>query len=115
LTGTFKALIAYVGFALVLFAALATAGLFRLRKRPGWKRTAAVNWCYPLIPVLFLLSTSWMLVFTMKLYPRESGLGLLTIALGGIAYHLQYRKLAITREHSAHGQSNSKHESNANN
>jgi APA family basic amino acid/polyamine antiporter len=102
LTGTFKALIAYVGFALVLFAALATAGLFRLRKRPGWKRTAAVNWCYPLIPVLFLLSTSWMLVFTLKLYPRESALGLLTIAIGGVAYHLQYRKKAIIRDQSAH-------------
>ncbi|MBI4167268.1 MAG: amino acid permease [Acidobacteria bacterium] len=101
LTGTFKALIAYVGFALVLFASLATAGLFRLRKRPGWKRTAAVNWWYPLVPMLFLLSTTWMLIFSLTLYPKESALGLLTIALGGVIYHLKYRKAAVAKEHVA--------------
>jgi APA family basic amino acid/polyamine antiporter len=98
LTGTFKALITYVGFALVLFAALSTAGLFRLRTRPGWKRTAAVSWCYPLIPALFLLSAAWMLIFSLTLYPKESALGLLTIALGGGAYHLQYRKKGFIRQ-----------------
>jgi APA family basic amino acid/polyamine antiporter len=101
LTGTFKALITYVGFALVLFASLATAGLFRLRKRPGWKRTAAVNWCYPLVPALFLISTTWMLIFSLTLYPRESALGLLTIALGGVMYHLKYRKAGVAKEHAA--------------
>ena len=101
LTGTFKALIAFVGFALVLFASLATAGLFRLRKRPGWKRTAAVNWCYPLIPALFLLSTTWMLIFSLTLYPKESALGLPTIALGGVIYHLKYRKRGAMQEPSA--------------
>ena len=101
LTGTFKTLITYVGFALVLFASLSTAGLFRLRKRTGWKRTAAVSWCYPLVPALFLLSTTWMLVFSLALYPRESALGLLTIALGGVMYHLKHRKAGVAKEHAA--------------
>lgn len=101
LTGTFKALITYVGFALVLFAALSTAGLFRLRKRPGWKRTAGINWCYPLVPTLFLVSTTWMLIFSLTLYPKESALGLLTIALGGVMYYLKYRKARVVKEREA--------------
>src|SRR5579875_2942771 len=36
LTGSFESLIYYIGFALILFAALAAAGLFRVRRRPGW-------------------------------------------------------------------------------
>lgn len=94
LTGSFRALIAYVSFALVLFVSLATAGLFRLRKRPGWKRTAAVSWCYPAVPLLFILSTAWVLIFSLTLNPKESALGLLTIVLGGVMYHLQFRKAA---------------------
>ena len=38
LTGSFESLLYYIGFALVLFAALAVVGMVRLRKRPGWKR-----------------------------------------------------------------------------
>ncbi len=92
LTGTFRALITYVGFALVLFAALSTAGLFWLRQRRDWKRTAAVSWCYPLVPLIFLVSSTWMLIFSIALNPRESFLGLLTIAAGGILYHFFYRR-----------------------
>ncbi len=92
LTGTIGTLMAYVGFALVLFASLAAAGLIRLRKRPGWKQTAAVSWCYPAVPVVFLLATTWTLVFSLSLRPEESLYGLLTIALGGALYHWKFRK-----------------------
>ncbi len=92
LTGTIGTLMAYVGFALVLFASLTAASLFRLRKRPGWKCTTAVSWCYPAVPVVFLLATTWTLLFSLTLRPRESFLGLLTIALGGALYHWKFRK-----------------------
>jgi basic amino acid/polyamine antiporter, APA family len=97
LTGTFRALITYTGFALVLFAALATAGLFRLRSRPEWKKTSAVNWCYPLVPLLFLVSSSWMLIFSIYRDRRPAALGLLTIATGGILYHLIYKQKSSRR------------------
>jgi APA family basic amino acid/polyamine antiporter len=86
LTGTFEKLLIYIGFALVLFAALAVAGMVRLRKRPAWKRLAAVSWGYPLAPAVFIGASLWMLSYTMALRPRESIFGLLTMAAGMLAY-----------------------------
>ena len=86
LTGTFEGLIYYIGFALILFAALATAGMVRLRRRPGWKVLPAVSWGYPLAPAIFMVASVWMLFYTAALRPRESFLGLLTVLAGGLAY-----------------------------
>lgn len=85
-TGTFESLIYYIGFALILFAAMAVLGLLRMRKRAGWKRLSAVNWAYPLVPVIFVATSAWMLIYTLVLRPVESGLGLLTV-LGGAALY----------------------------
>jgi APA family basic amino acid/polyamine antiporter len=102
LTGTFEALMTYVGFALVLFATLATAGIFRLRKRAEWKPLAAVSWCYPLVPLVFLLMSAWMLAYSLILRPKASLLGLLTIALGGVLYHWRFRKLSRVPSQESH-------------
>jgi APA family basic amino acid/polyamine antiporter len=91
LTGTFEALIIYIGFTLVLFAALATAGLFRMRHRPGWKRLPAVSWGYPLVPSVFILASLWMLAYTLVLRPSASLLGLLTVASGAAVYNWKFR------------------------
>jgi APA family basic amino acid/polyamine antiporter len=90
-TGTFETLITYVGFALVLSAAMAAAGLLRLRRRPTWKPLAAVSWYYPLVPVVFIGSSLWMLTYTLALRPAPSLLGLLTIGCGGLLYHGLFR------------------------
>jgi APA family basic amino acid/polyamine antiporter len=86
LTGTFEALVYYIGFALILFAALAVAGLLRLRRRPDWRRLTPVNWCYPAIPLVFVLGSFWMLAWTLMDRPREAMWGLLTVACGGALY-----------------------------
>ena len=86
LTGTFEALVYYIGFALILFAALAVAGLIRLRLRPQWLRLSAVSWCYPAIPAVFVLASLWMLAWTLVDRPREALWGLLTVTCGGIFY-----------------------------
>ena len=86
LTGTFEALVYYIGFALILFAALAVAGLWRLRQRPGWRRLSAVSWCYPAIPAVFVLTSLWMLWWTLVHRPHEAIWGLLTVACGGAIY-----------------------------
>ena len=86
ITGTFEALIYYIGFMLVLFAALATAGIFRLRKRPGWRKLPALNRFFPLVPVVFLVASSGMLISTIQLRPTESFLGLLTVCCGAGFY-----------------------------
>jgi APA family basic amino acid/polyamine antiporter len=94
LTGTFESLLYYIGFALILFAALAVAGMVRLRKRPAWKRLAAVSWGYPLAPFVFLGASVWMLCYTMALRPKESLFGLLTMAAGMLAYRGFFRRRA---------------------
>jgi APA family basic amino acid/polyamine antiporter len=92
LTGTFESLIYYIGFALIFFAALAVAGSIRLRRREGWKKLAVVNWGYPLAPGLFLAASTWMLLYTAALRPKESALGLLTILLGAGLYYWKFRQ-----------------------
>jgi APA family basic amino acid/polyamine antiporter len=94
LTGTFDSLLYYIGFALVLFAALAVAGMVRLRKRPAWKRLAAVSWGYPLAPAVFIGASGWMLCYTMALRPKESFFALLTMAAGMLAYRWLFRPRA---------------------
>jgi APA family basic amino acid/polyamine antiporter len=94
LTGTFESLLYYIGFALVLFAALAVAGMVRLRRRPGWKRLGAVCWGYPVAPAVFICASAWMLCYTMALRPRESFFGLLTMAAGMLAYRCFFRPRA---------------------
>jgi len=91
LTGTFEGLLYYIGFALILFAAMAVAGMARLRGRNGWKRLAAVSWGYPLAPVVFIGASLWMLCYTMVLRPKESFLGLLTMAGGTLVYRWFFR------------------------
>jgi APA family basic amino acid/polyamine antiporter len=91
LTGTFEALIYYIGFSLVLFPALAVAGLLRLRKRPGFLKLRVMNWGYPAIPLLFVGVSAWMLVWTFALRPYESTWGLVTLLCGAGFYRWRLR------------------------
>ena len=86
ITGTFEALIYYIGFMLVLFAALATAGIFKLRKRPNWRKLPAVDRFFPLVPAIFLVASCGMLISTIRLRPTESFFGLLTVCFGAGVY-----------------------------
>lgn len=104
LTGTFESLVYYIGFALIFFAALAVAGLFRLRRRERWKKLAVVNWSYPLAPALFVGASAWMLLYTAALRPKESALGLLTILLGAGLYYARFRQPAGTQKAVGSGQ-----------
>jgi APA family basic amino acid/polyamine antiporter len=77
-----------------LFAALAVAGMVRLRKRPAWKRLGAASWGYPLVPLVFVGASVWMLCYTAALRPKESIFGLLTMAVGMLAYRWFFRRRA---------------------
>jgi APA family basic amino acid/polyamine antiporter len=92
LTGTFESLVYYIGFALTFFAAMAVAGMIRLRRRQGWRTLGVVNWGYPLAPGLFIVASAWMLFYTASMRPKESGLGLLTIVLGAALYYWKFQK-----------------------
>ena len=86
LTGTFESLVQYVGFSLWLFTALSVLGLFKLRRRAGWKTVPAANLAFPLIPGVYIAASAWVLVYMVFLRPKESGYGLLTMACGAAIY-----------------------------
>jgi APA family basic amino acid/polyamine antiporter len=88
LLGRVDQIMQYAGFTLSLFASLAVASLVVLRiRRPDLARPFRV-WAYPLPPLLFLGVSVWMMFWAFRGRPVESSLGLLTVAVGGLAYGL---------------------------
>ncbi|MEZ5401898.1 MAG: amino acid permease [Bryobacteraceae bacterium] len=75
-------LLTFTSFASLLFAALTVAGLFVLRRtRPDLTRPYRVTG-YPWVPGLYLAVAAFFLVFIAVGDPRNSGFGLVVIALG---------------------------------
>ncbi len=87
-TGSFDQLTDMVVFASWVFYALATAGVIILRvRRPDAARAFRVPG-YPWLPVLYIVTSSVLLVDTVYLQPERSAIGLGFIAAGVPAYVL---------------------------
>jgi basic amino acid/polyamine antiporter, APA family len=87
-------LLTFTSFASLLFNALTIFGLFLLRKKqPDLQRPYRVV-AYPFVPLFYLLTAIFFLVFIAMGDPRNSGFGLLII-LSGIPLYLYWRR----REH----------------
>src|SRR5205814_6453441 len=84
-------LVVYIGFSLTCFTVLSVASLFVFRRRPGWQQMRAVSFAYPLIPALYLLVGSAMIVYGVIWQPKASLSALATIALGAAVYHFRVR------------------------
>jgi len=85
---TFRGLIVYIGFTLYLFTALSVLALFKFRRRPDWKRFSWLDRTYPSVPILYVLMSVWILVFSIKGAPLPSAFALLTVLGGALVYHL---------------------------
>ena len=85
---TFRDLVVYIGFTLYLFTALSILGLFKLRRRPGWKKFSWLSRSYPLIPLLYVAMSAWVLVFSIKAAPVASAMSLATVLAGALAWYL---------------------------
>jgi APA family basic amino acid/polyamine antiporter len=87
-----EGLMMYTGFALVVFSALAVLAVFVLRaRRPDLPRPYRVPG-YPLVPALYVAASVWMGIFTVRGRPKESLMGLLTVAAGLPVYWWMRRK-----------------------
>lgn len=76
----------YAGFTLSLFATLAVSCVIVLRiRRPEMPRPFR-TWGYPLTPLAFIGVSLWMMYWAFQGRPVESGLGLLTVAVGGVIH-----------------------------
>jgi basic amino acid/polyamine antiporter, APA family len=90
LTGSFEAVLVYTQFVLLLSSFLAVLGLIVLRfTQPGLPRAYRV-WGYPVTPLIFLVVTLFMMLYTVQQRTLESLLGLVT-ALAGLGIYFIVR------------------------
>ncbi len=86
LTASFDQIINYVQFSLTLCSMLAVIGVFVLRVRQPDLPRPYRTWGYPVTPLIFLVISTWMLVFTWQQHRQESLAGLGTLLLGLLLY-----------------------------
>jgi len=87
----FDKLTDYVVFGSYIFYGLVTASIFVFRRRMPHAERPYKAWGYPVVPVLFLLVTGFLLVNTFWAAPSEALFGLLLIGLGFPVYYLFFR------------------------
>lgn len=90
---TFRSLVLYVGFTLYLFTALSVLGLFKFRRRPGWKRFSWLDRTYPFIPLLYVGMSAWILVFSIRGAPIPSLMALVTVAVGALLHRVYISRM----------------------
>lgn len=82
LSGSFDTLTNYVIFGSWIFYGLTTASVFIFRLRMPDAERPYRAWGYPVVPVLFLIVTGWLLYNTIVTDYKQSSIGLILIALG---------------------------------
>jgi len=87
----FGNLMTYIGYLLNLFAMLAVASLFWLRKRPDWQKLPAVSFAFPLVPLLFVVPGVWLVIAGLRFAPAISAAAAATLVSGALVY--RYRIL----------------------
>jgi basic amino acid/polyamine antiporter, APA family len=90
-TGTYRALFTRVVYTEWIFFALMAAGLIALRRRPEYVPRFRVPF-HPVIPVLFILASLYIVLDQVIATPRESIVGLLLVLVGWPVYLLTLRK-----------------------
>jgi len=92
LSGEYDTLTDYAIFALTLFYALVAASIFFFRKREPDAERPYRTWGYPVVPVLFLIVSTALIIMTIRNSPRQSAIGLGLILLGLPVYFLLDRR-----------------------
>lgn len=88
LSARFDELLTYMGFTLSLNSALTVAGVFVMRKREPNNPRPYKCWGYPVTPILFILLSLWMIIFTFSQMPKVAFAGIGTIVAGLGLYFL---------------------------
>ena len=91
LTGSFNQLIAYTGFAVVLFSGIAGVALFVLRHRQPDEPREVRAWGYPLMPALFVTASALIVVNAVWRSPGTSAAGF-AIILAGLPLYVVFRR-----------------------
>ena len=90
----FTQLVYYIGFSLTFFSVLSVASLFIFRRRPGWQKLRPVSFCFPAIPLAYILVGACMIAYGIVWQPVASVTALATIGAGAAVYHVWLRPRA---------------------
>jgi APA family basic amino acid/polyamine antiporter len=91
ISGTYDTITDYVIFGSWIFYGLTAGSVFIFRRRETEAAATFRTWGYPVVPILFLVTTAWLLVNTLVTAPFQSFAGLLLVALGLPVYALLNR------------------------
>jgi APA family basic amino acid/polyamine antiporter len=101
-TGTYRALFTRVVYTEWIFFGLMAAGVFILRRRAGYS-PAYRAWGYPALPLVFIVSTAFIVLNQLASDPIESATGLLIVLAGLPIYYLRTARLkSRTASHADH-------------
>jgi APA family basic amino acid/polyamine antiporter len=92
LSGSYDTLTDYAIFALTIFYILVAGSVFLFRRRQPDAERPYRTWGYPVVPIVFLLASSWLVFMTILNTPRQSAIGLGLILLGLPVYWLLQRR-----------------------
>lgn len=87
MSGSFDALTDYVIFGSWIFYALITSSIFVFRRKYPDAPRPYRAWGYPVVPVIFLFVSGWLLINTMMTAPTQSFIGIGLILLGLPVYY----------------------------
>jgi basic amino acid/polyamine antiporter, APA family len=90
-TGAYRALFSRVIYTEWLFFALMAAGLFVLRRRPGYDPPYR-TWGYPVVPIVFILASLAIVANQVYRQPVEAAVGLGLVAAGLPLYYLSHAR-----------------------
>jgi APA family basic amino acid/polyamine antiporter len=91
LTGTYRELFTRVIYTEWIFFGLMAAGLFLLRRRPGYEPRSTV-WGFPLVPAIFVIATAIIVGNQVISEPGESAFGLSLVLVGLPVYYILLRR-----------------------
>jgi APA family basic amino acid/polyamine antiporter len=89
-TGSYRVLFTRVVYTEWIFFALMAIGLMRLRRRTDYAPAYRV-WGYPVVPIIFALSSLYIVANQILSEPKESLIGLLLVAFGLPVYWIATR------------------------
>ena len=92
-TSTFEQMITYIGFTLNLMTLLTVLGMMLYRRNlPSGNASVYRIRPYPLLPIIFLLINTWIMIYGLVYRPVESFAGIITAVLGLLAWFwLKYK------------------------
>jgi APA family basic amino acid/polyamine antiporter len=88
-TGAYRELFTRVVYTEWLFFALMAAGLFVLRRRPGYAPPYRA-WGHPVVPVVFIVASLAIVLNQLLSDPADALLGLGMVAIGAPIYYLRH-------------------------